>query len=179
MSDQPTVEGPAMNDPDRRAEAKGDHLYEARLVRDMLAKRAPLTITDKDGTSVVVSLPSYDWLIAEVERLQRLPLVGEVERLQVLVKYREDTIDKLKAEVERWTVGYQRVAHADEEVERLRERLRELATETLLARAVIHELTWGEIVITEHPRLAATLRAWGEGDKIGTPELKRLAEEDQ
>jgi hypothetical protein len=63
------------------------------------------------------------------------------------------------------------------EVERLRGLLERLATETLLARAVIHELAWGQIPITEHPQLAATLRAWGEDDKIGTPEVKRLAGE--
>ncbi len=49
-----------------------DHLYEARLVRKMLAKHAPLQITDADGNSVVISLPTFDWLIDEVERLRRL-----------------------------------------------------------------------------------------------------------
>jgi hypothetical protein len=57
------------------------------------------------------------------------------------------------------------------------DQLKRLAAETLLARAVIHELVWGQIVITEHPRLDATLKAWGEADKLGTPELKRLAGE--
>lgn len=50
-------------------------------------------------------------------------LIGEVDRLRVRVAYRDRTLEELKAEVERWTVGYQRVAADAEEVERLRAEL--------------------------------------------------------
>ena len=81
-----------------------------------------------------------------------------------------------------WLIGQMMHARFDaekgrQENERLRGLLRRLATETLLARAVIHELVWGQIPITDHPQLHATLKAWGEDDKLGTPEVKRLAKE--
>jgi hypothetical protein len=129
---------------------------------DQLA-RIKRTFGDSNYPGGWLRLSSTDvgWLIGEVERLRDDG--ANVERYQVPRTQHEDMVeqrDKARAEVER-----------------LQGLLRRLAAETLLARAVIHELTWGPIVITDHPRLRDALRAWGADDKVGTPEVKRLTSE--
>ena len=81
-----------------------DHLYEARLVRNLLAKRAPLHITDKDGTTVVVSLPTFDWLVGRVEELERrFPTVwavryGNYDPSEVIALYDNEQAARQHAE---------------------------------------------------------------------------------
>lgn len=99
-------------------------------------------------------LMDADWLIGEVERLREIETDWNRIREELMNAKRANAnldqrlglkLDELKAQ--------------DAEIVRLRGELR-------LARAVIHELVWGDIVITEHPRLRAALEAWGKADKI-------------
>lgn len=48
-----------------------------------------------------------------------------------------------------------------------------IVEELLLARAVIHELAWGDVVISEHLRLRAALEAWGKADKVENLQLRQ------
>ena len=60
-----------------------DHLYEARLIRDTIAKQhGDLRLVNQAGDTVAAYLPTLDWLIGEVERFRQ-----EVERLQEWVCY--------------------------------------------------------------------------------------------
>jgi chromosome segregation ATPase len=114
-----------------------------------------------------------DWLLGAIERLR------EVETDWSRVREELTNAKRAIANItQRLDLKLDELSKQDAEIARLRGLLERLATETLLARAVIHEIAWGQIVvITEHPQLRAMLEAWGQEDKIDTPELQRLAAE--
>ena len=107
--------------PDRAVPGPPDRLAEFRDYRDSLYGANLAGPTDL----ISIRVDALDWL------------VGEIEMLRGRVTYREQTIDKLKAEAERSLASYQAEAAT---MERLKGLLRELLQALLAGKPVADEL---------------------------------------